>query len=90
VARSFESVEQRGLDHGPELHAQLAGVVCVGLHHVDGVELLLGSTQKVVPAAPDQPYSPTDPGCAESPSAVRTSKPSPKPKPGGRPGRAPV
>ena len=50
----------------------------------------LGSTQKVEPAAPDQPYSPIVPGCAESPTAVRTSKPRPKPTPGGRPGRLPT
>src|SRR6476659_973826 len=36
------SIDQRGLDHAPELHAQVAGIGLVGLHHIDGIELLLG------------------------------------------------
>ena len=50
----------------------------------------LGSIQNSVPALPAQPYSPIEPGSAESPTLVRTSKPRPKPKPGGRPGRLPT
>src|SRR3954462_10355757 len=45
----------------------------------------LGSIQNVVPAAPDQFISPTDPSIGLTPASVRTAKPSPKPKPG--PGR---
>src|SRR5690349_12996464 len=41
AARSPELIQQCPLDHGPELRAQLAGVGLVGLHHVDGIELLL-------------------------------------------------
>src|SRR5947209_19082439 len=42
VPRWERSIDQRGLDHAPELQAQVAGIGVVGLHHVDGVELLLG------------------------------------------------
>jgi hypothetical protein len=45
-----------------------------------------GSSQKVVPAAPDHVISPSDPSTGLTPTSVRTAKPRPKPKPG--PGNA--
>src|SRR6201999_3084101 len=45
----------------------------------------LGWIKTVVPAAPDQFISPTDPSIGLTPASVRTAKPSPKPKPA--PGR---
>src|SRR5256885_7541411 len=41
----------------------------------------LGSTQKYVPPAPPQLYSPTEPAYGDTPASLRTAKPSPKPKP---------
>src|SRR2546427_6209223 len=41
----------------------------------------LGSTQKYVPPAPPQLYSPTEPCTLATPASRRTAKPRPKPKP---------
>ena len=47
--------------------------------------MVLSNGKKVVPPAPDQFISPTEPSVGATPASVRTAKPSPKPNPG--PGR---